>query len=146
MKFWLRWIANGSALFLALYLVDSIAGGRLRVEAVWIAVVLAVVLGLINSLIRPLHRVKSKPRAAAVRAVATVVVNWIVLQSLIWGGVSLSSTSLVWTLALAAFLSLLAGIINWLIGFKSKEKARPATRERAEARPSRARQGRTPGS
>ena len=46
----------------------------------------------------------------------TVLVNALVLQAMVWAG-ALSSTGFVWVLAAAAFLALLGGVINWLIGF-----------------------------
>ena len=123
MRFLLRWIANGLAIYLALYLVDSVAGGRFRVSAVWLVVILAVLLGLLNSLFRPLRRVRSRPLVA---------------------------------LFAAAFISVLAGAISWLVGFPSKEKPRTTgregsvagegatTRERTEVRPARERETRAP--
>ncbi len=81
---------------------------------------LAVLLGLLNSLVRPLYRVKAKPGMAIGEAVATVLFNTLVLQIVIWAGGPLSATSVAWVLATAAFLTLLGGLINWLIGFKEK--------------------------
>ncbi len=134
MKFMFRWVANALCFYLALYLLDSLAAPRFWVQAVWAAVVLAVFLGLLNSLIRPLHKVKTRPRRAITAAVLTVLVNTLILQVFVWAGAGLSATSVVWVLAAAVFLSVLGGVINWLIGFRSKEKpggaAREAVRER----------------
>jgi putative membrane protein len=132
-KFWLRWTANSIAIYLALYLVDSVAGGRFRVEALWAAVIIAVLLGFLNSLVRPLRRLRSKPVVALSSAVLTVLVNTLVLQVFVWIGEALSAQSFAWVLAVAAFISLVAGTINWLIGFKSKEKQRASAQRRREA-------------
>jgi putative membrane protein len=156
MRFLLRWIANGLAIYLALYLVDSVAGGRFRVQALWVVVILAVFLGLLNSLFRPLRRVRSKPLVALFAAAFTVLVNALILYLFAWTGLPVSATSFVWILAVAAFISVLAGAISWLVGFPSKEKPRPTgrqgsvagegtpTRERTEVRPPRERETRVP--
>jgi len=134
MKTMLRWTANAVAFYLALYLVDSVAGGRFKIGAVWVAVVLAVILGLLNSLIRPLHRVKSKPGLAISEAVVTVLINALVLQIVIWAGGPLSTAGIAWVFVMAAFLALLGSVINWLIGFKKKETPASRARERRAAR------------
>jgi uncharacterized membrane protein YvlD (DUF360 family) len=136
-KFWIRWTANSLTVFLALYLVDSVAGGRFRVSAVWVAVTAAVLLGLVNSLVRPLRRARSKPLVAALGTVLTLLVNFLVLQVFVWSGSSLAAESLVWILAVAVFVSVLTGTVSWLVGFSSKEKQRAATRRQTEAGPPR---------
>ena len=146
MTSWLRWTANAVAFFLALYLVDSVAAGRFKVQALWVAVVLAVLLGLLNSFVRPLRGLKSKPLSALIVAVLTVLVNSLILQLFVWTGASLAATSFVWVLVVGAFVSLLAGVINWLIGFDSKEKTHQAAREKTGSRISRAGGQRTPRS
>jgi len=146
MKFWLRWTADSVAFFLSLYLVDSVLSGRFRIHEVWVAIVLALALGLLNSLIRPLRRWKTRPLWATATAVSTVLLNALVLQIVLWAGGPLSANSFVWVLAVALLLSVLAGAINSLIGFSSKEKVRPAGRERAETRPLGTREKRTPRS
>ncbi len=132
MKFWLRWTSNSVAIYLALYLIDSVAGGRFRVEAVWAAVIVAVLLGFLNSLVRPLRRLRSKPVVALSSAILTVLINALVLQVFVWIGASLSAQGFAWVLAVAVFISLLTGTINWLVGFKSKEKPRAAARRQRE--------------
>jgi putative membrane protein len=134
MRFMFRWIANAISFYLALYLVDSLIAPRFLVEAVWVAVILAVVLGLLNSLIRPLHMIKNKPWYAVTVAVTTVLVNALILQLFIWAGAPLTSTHFVWVLVMAAFVTLLGGVLNWLIGFKAKEKPSTIIRERRAAR------------
>jgi uncharacterized membrane protein YvlD (DUF360 family) len=135
MKFLLRWIANSIAFYLALYLVDSLVAPRFHIQAVWLAAILAVFLALLNSLVRPLHRLRSRQFPALTIAVLTVPVNALILQVFIWVKAPLSATSIVWVLIMAASLSLLAGVLNWLVGFKKKEKPGAAARERRTARP-----------
>ena len=124
MKLALRFVANAMAVFLALYLVDSVAGGRFVLAGVWAAVIPALLLGFLNSLVRPLHWLRSKPLYALAGAVLTVLVNALILQALVWAG-AISSTGFAWVLAAAALVSLVTGAINWLIGFGGTEKARP---------------------
>jgi putative membrane protein len=132
----LRWVANSIAFYLALYLVDSLVAPRFWVKAVWIAILAALFLGLLNSLIRPLYRVRSKPMLAIAETVFTVAINALVLQVLIWVGAPLSATNVVWVFIAAAFLALLGGTNNWLIGFKQKEKPGSIARERRTERSS----------
>jgi putative membrane protein len=132
-KFWLRWLANGIAIFLALYLVDSLLHGRFKIEATWAAVLAAILLGFINSFVRPLHRVRSRPQRAVLVAVATVLVNALLLQIFVWVGADVTSTGFQWVLLAAAFVTLVTGLINWLIGFAGKEGPRPTIRERTRA-------------
>jgi putative membrane protein len=139
----LRWVANALAIFLALYLVDSVARGGFRVQAVWVAVVLALLLGLLNSLVRPLRRAHTKPSNALLSTALTVLVNALILQIFVWAGASLTARNFAWTLAVAAFVSLLAGTINHLVGFETGEKARPSGLRRTEAGPRRKRTERT---
>lgn len=133
MRAFLRWVANAVAFYLALYLVDSVAEGRFRVRAVWVAVVLAVLLGLVNSLIRPLRRVRSKPFLAISEAVLTVLLNALVLQIFLWTPAPLSAAHVGWVFLVAAFLSLLGGTLNWLIGFKKKKEPPIITRDSQHA-------------
>jgi uncharacterized membrane protein YvlD (DUF360 family) len=132
-KFWLRWLANGTAIFLGLYLVDSLLHERFRLEATWAAVIAAVLLGFVNSFVRPLHRARSKPLLAALTVAVTVLVNALILQIFVWVGVDVTTQGFRWVLLAAAFVTLLAGLINWLVGFNHKERPRPAMREKRGA-------------
>jgi uncharacterized membrane protein YvlD (DUF360 family) len=129
LKFMLRWIANGLAFYLALYLVDSLVGPRFWIEKGWIAIVLAILLGCINSLIRPLPRFRTKRNRALTVALLTFIGNALVLLILIVAGAPLSVTNPVWIIVVAVFLTLLAMLLNWLIGFKQKGKPKVITRE-----------------
>ena len=132
MRFWLRWIANGIAVFLALFLVDSLLHERFRFEATWPAVVAAIVLGLPNSLVRPLHRVRSNPFRAVVVVLLTILVNALIVQLFVWVGADLTTLGFVWVLIAAAFVTLVSGLINWQTGFAQKGRPR-AARERPGA-------------
>ena len=133
MKLWLRWLANGMAIFLGLYLVDSLLHQRFRLEATWAAVIAAVLLGFVNSFVRPLHRARSKPLLAALTVIVTVLVNALILQIFVWVGADVTTQGFLWVLLAAAFVTLLTGLINWLVGFNQKGKPRPAVREKRAA-------------
>jgi uncharacterized membrane protein YvlD (DUF360 family) len=133
-RFWLRWLANGIAIFLALYLVDSLLHERFRLEATWAAVVAAVLLGFVNSLIRPLHRARSKPLRAALVVIVTILVNALILQTFVWLGADVSTRSFLWILVAAAFVTLLAALINWQIGFNPKGRPRPTIVDKPDTR------------
>jgi putative membrane protein len=130
MKFLLRWLANAVAFYLALYLVDSLIAPRFWLNAVWLAVILAVLLGLFNSFIKPLYKIRTRPRRALAAAVFTIAMNTLILEIFVLIGAPLSTTSPVWVVAAALFLSLLGGVLNWLIGFKSKQKPGTIAREK----------------
>jgi putative membrane protein len=125
-KFWLRWVANSIAIFLALYLADSLLHERFHLEATWAGVLAAILLGFINGFVRPLHRARSKPHRATVTVILTVVVNALVLQLFVWVGADVQTQGFVWVLLAGAFVTLLAGLINWQVGFHQKDKPRPS--------------------
>ena len=135
MKFWLRWLANGMAIFLALYLADSVLHERFHLAKTWPAVLAAVILGFLNSFVRPLHRVRSKPQRAALATIVTLLVNTLILQLFVWVGAEVSSRGFVWVFLAAALVTLVSGLVNWQIGFGRKEKPRPGMPEgRRQAR------------
>jgi putative membrane protein len=143
MKLAVRFVANAVAVFLALYLVDSVAGGRFIIREEWEAVILALLLGFLNSLVRPLHRLRAKPLYALVTAVLTVLVNALILQAMVWAG-AITVAGFAWVLAAAALLALVTGAISWLIGFGGTERARPRSAWRNEQRQAGARSERPP--
>ena len=110
--------------------MDTLLHGRFRLEATWAAVVAAILLGFVNSFVRPLHRARSKPLRAALVVVLTVLVNAILLQIFVWVGADVSTQGFIWVLVAAAFVTLLAGLINWLVGFNRTERPRPFIREK----------------
>jgi putative membrane protein len=123
-KFLERFVANVVAVYLALYLVDSVANGRFRVGGVWVAILLALVLGFLNSLIRPLHRVRAKTVRALIVALLTLIANSLIVQVFAWA-TPLAVATLTWLLLVAVFISVLMGVLNWLIGFAAPVKGRP---------------------
>jgi uncharacterized membrane protein YvlD (DUF360 family) len=129
-KFWLRWLADGIAIFLALYLVDSLLHERFHLEATWAGVAMAFVLSFLNSFIRPLQWGKSKPQRAALVTIINVLVNALIIQLFVWVKVELTTAGFIWVLLTATFVTLLAGVINWLVGFGPKDKPRSTVRER----------------
>ena len=133
MKFWLRWLADGIAIFLALYLMDSLLHERFHLEATWAGVLAAVILGFLNSFVRPLHRVKSKPQRAALVAALSLLVNALILQLFVWVGADVTTRGFLWVLFTAALVTVVSGLINWQVGFGHKEKPRPSVRERPGA-------------
>lgn len=134
MKFLQRFIANGVAVYLALYLVDSVANGRFQVGAVWVAVLLSLAVGFVNSLIRPLHRIRTRtPRSLTVTAL-TLIANCLIVQVFAWA-TPLSVANLSWVLLIAVFVSVLTGALNWLIGFAAPEKGRPSERTKRAGAP-----------
>jgi uncharacterized membrane protein YvlD (DUF360 family) len=130
-KGFLRFVTNGVAVFLALYLIDSVVPQDLVVKSVWAAVIIGIVLGFVNSLARPLPRARSKPLYAGVAALLTLLVNALVLQLMAWAG-ALEVLNAGVVFVAAAFLALVTGTISWLIGFGRSGKTRPLTVEREE--------------
>ncbi|MCX8033055.1 MAG: phage holin family protein [Thermoleophilia bacterium] len=134
MKFVLRWLTNGIAFYLAVYLVDSVAKGRFRIEAVWVAIVLAAVLALPNSFVRPFRATRRHLLSATLEVLTPIALNTLLLYVFIWAQAPLEATNPLWVILVAAFLTLLAGVLNWLIGFRKKQPPRIVTRVSALAR------------
>ena len=76
---------------------------------------------------------ESKPHRAALTVVVTVLVNALILQLFVWVGADVTTKGFAWVLLAAAFVALLAGLINWQVGFGQKEKPRPTIREKTGA-------------
>jgi uncharacterized membrane protein YvlD (DUF360 family) len=123
----IRWISNTLALFIGLYLLDSLAHGGIQTQAAWAAFLIAVLLGLLNSLVRPLPRLRDKPQNAALSAALTIFFNALIIEilSLIQSPISVRNP--LWALAAGLFIAALTGVINWLIGFDKKTKERQDT-------------------
>ena len=124
MKFLERFVANAVAVYLALYLVDSVANGRFHVGGVWVAILLGLVLSFLNSLIRPLHRIRAKTARALIMTLLTLIANSLIVQIFAWA-TPLAVANLSWLLLVAVFLSVLTGVLSWLIGFAAPVKGRP---------------------
>jgi putative membrane protein len=123
----IRWISNTLALFVGLYLLDSLAHGGIQVKAAWAAFLIALLLGLLNSLVRPLPRLRDKPMNAALSALLTIVFNAFVIEILSLAGSPMTVRNPVWALVAGLFIAVLTGVINWLVGFDKKTKERQDT-------------------
>ncbi len=126
MKFLVRWIANGLAIYLALYLLDSVLAFRFHLAAAYPAILSAVFLGFGNSFIKPLYKARSRRFQATVITALTVLTNFLFLHVFVWAGGGITTSHFSWVLLAAALVSFLCGLINWLIGFRPKERPRPA--------------------
>ena len=80
MRFLYRWIANGLAFYLTLYLVDSLVAPRFLIERGWIAIVLAILLGGANSFIRPFPDFRTRRVRALTVMLLTVVGNMLFME------------------------------------------------------------------
>jgi hypothetical protein len=123
-----RWAANGLAFYLALYLVDSLVAPRFYLEKGWIAIVLATLLGGINSLIRPFPRFKTRRNRALTVVLLTVIGNMLFIEIVILLGAPLIASNPGWVLLTAILLTLLAALLNWIIGFRPKPPSKVVTR------------------
>lgn len=123
MRYLLRFVGNTIAIYLGLYLTDSVAKGRFVVGAVWAAILFAVLAGFMNSFIRPLPRIRKKPARAGTIAALTLAANILLLQIFVWI-TPLRAANLAWVLLVAAFVVVLTGVINWLVGFEAPAKER----------------------
>ena len=93
MRLLYRWIANGLAFYLALYLVDSVLAPRFYIRSGWIAIVLAILLGGANSLVRPFPALRTKPGRALTAVLLTAIGNTIFIELLILFGAPLFASS-----------------------------------------------------
>lgn len=128
MRFLLRWAVNAVTFYLGLYLIDTLISPCFYVRKVWIAVVLAVLMGGYNSLIRPFPRFKTRRKRSFGFFGLTVLANFIFMQIIVLVGSPLTGNPFCIIVA-AIFLTLLAALMNHLIGFKPKDKTRVPTRE-----------------
>jgi uncharacterized membrane protein YvlD (DUF360 family) len=129
LRFTYRWATNALAFYLALYLVDSLIAPRFYIEKGWAAVVLGILLGALNSLVRPFPRFKTRRNRALTVVGLTVIANWLFLHLVMWLGAPVSATNPIWVLGTAIFLTLLAALLNHIVGFKPKEQPKVVTRE-----------------
>jgi uncharacterized membrane protein YvlD (DUF360 family) len=145
-KFLARWLADGLAIYLALYLLDSVLGPRLHLAAAYPAILAGVFLGVGNAFVKPLYRAAERPLQAVLVTCVVVLLNLLFLHLFVWAGHGITTTHFGWVLAAAALITLLSGTCNWLIGFRAKEKPRPATGLNARRRTTRDREGAGAGS
>ena len=145
MRFLYRWIANGLAFYLTLYLVDSLVAPRFLIERGWIAIVLAILLGGANSFIRPFPDFRTRRVRALTVMLLTVVGNMLFMELLILFGAPLWATNPGWVFLAAIFLTLVAALLNWLIGFRPPPPSKVVTRRLGVAKDVDDRQKRTGG-
>jgi uncharacterized membrane protein YvlD (DUF360 family) len=123
-----RWIANMFTLFFGLYLLDTLMAPYFYVRKLWIAIVLAILLGAINSTNRPFRGYKNNRGRAFGFFGLTALGNYLFIQIISWLGAPLTGNALAIMVA-AAVLTLLAGLINHIVGFKPKKQRDVVTRE-----------------
>ena len=128
MRFVYRWLANIVAFYVGLYFVDTLISPFGLIKKQWLAIVLAVILAAINSTIRPFPKFKVNRGRAFGFFGLTALGNYVFLQIIALLGAPLSTNSFS-LIFLAIFLTLLAGAINHLVGFKPKDQPRVVTRE-----------------
>jgi steroid 5-alpha reductase family enzyme len=128
LRFVVRWLANGLAFYLGLYLVDSLIAPWFYIRKGWIAIVLAILLGCANSLVHPFPRFKAKRNRSLGFFALTVLGNFFFMQIIIWLGAPLSAPNPIAVMFTALFLTLLAALMNHVVGFKPKEQSKVVTR------------------
>jgi uncharacterized membrane protein YvlD (DUF360 family) len=115
-------------LFFGLYLLDTLMAPYFYVRKLWIAIVLAILLGAINSTNRPFRGYKNNRGRAFGFFGLTALGNYLFIQIISWLGAPLTGNALAIMVA-AAVLTLLAGLINHIVGFKPKKQRDVVTRE-----------------
>lgn len=128
MRFLYRWAANGLAFYLGLYLVDTLIAPWFYIRRGWIAIVLAVLMSCVNSMIRPFPRFKTRRKRSFGFFGLTALGNYLFMQIIVLLGSALTGNPFGVLLA-AIFLTLLAALMNHLIGFKPKEGPDIPTRD-----------------
>jgi hypothetical protein len=115
-------------LFFGLYLLDTLMAPYFYVRKLWLAIVLAILLGAINSTNRPFRGYKTNRGRAFGFFGLTALGNYLFIQIISWLGAPLTGNALAMMFA-AAVLTLLAGLINHIVGFKPKKQRDVVTRE-----------------
>jgi hypothetical protein len=128
LRFVYRWVSNGLALFFGLYLVDTMIAPYFHLRKVWLGIVLAVLLSAINSTNRPFRGYKVNRGRAFGFFGLTALGNYLFMAIISWMGAPLTGNAVAFMFA-AVFLTLLAALINHLVGFKPKEQPKVVTRE-----------------
>ncbi len=128
MRYIYRLAINALTFYLGLYLVDTLLAPHFLLKRVWIAIVLAVLLAAINSTNLPFRGYKTNRGRAYGIFGLTVLGNYLFMQIVAWVGAPLSAHPIAIMFA-AAFLTILAGAMNHLVGFKPKEQKKVITRE-----------------
>ena len=139
MRFLLRWAVNTLTFYLAFYLVDTLLSPCFYLSNSWIAIVLAVPMAFYNSRIRPFPRFKTRRKRSFGFFGLTVLANFLFMQIIALVSSPLQGNPFCIILA-AIFVTLLAALMNHLIGFKPKDKSKVPTREQGLTTEGRARQ------
>jgi uncharacterized membrane protein YvlD (DUF360 family) len=128
LRFVYRWIANGLAFFFGLYLVDTLIAPYFYLRKLWLAIVIAVLMSAINSTNRPFRGYKANRGRALGFFGLTALGNYLFMAIVSWAGAPLTGNAMAFMFA-AVFLTLLAALLNHLVGFKPKEQPKVVTRE-----------------
>lgn len=128
MRYTLRFISNALAFFLGLYLIDTMLAPHFYLMHLWMAIVLALVLGAANSTNPPFRGFKTNRGRAFGFFALTVLANYLVMQitALIFESFSGNPIAIMFA---AIFLTLLAALLNHLVGFKPTEQPKVVTRD-----------------
>ena len=118
MRFWLRWIANGIAIFLGalpdgLACSTSASTSRPPGRWWWRPSSWASSTASSGRSTAPGASLSARPWSPSV----TVLVNAFILQLFVWVGADVTSRGFLWVLLAAAFVTLVTGLINWQVGF-----------------------------
>ena len=127
MRFAFRWISNMLALFFGMYLLDTLMAPHFYLSHLWIAIFLSVVMGAANSTNRPFRGYKTNRGRAFGFFGLTALANYLVLQ--IMAVATSMSGNPVAIMFVAVCLTLLAALMNRLVGFKPAEQPKVVTRE-----------------
>ena len=129
MRFLYRWLANALAFFFGLYLIDTLIAPHFYVRKLWIAILLALLMGAANSTNRPFRKYESNRRRAFGFFGLTALANYLFMQIISWLGAPLTGNLFAFMFA-AVCLTLLAALMNYIVGFKPPDEPKVVTRER----------------
>ncbi len=122
-----RLIASILAFFFGLYLLDTVMTPYFFLGHLWIAIVLAIFMGAANSTNRPFRGYKSNRGRAFGFFGLTALANYLALQ--IMAAATSMSGNPVAIMFAAVCLTLLAALINHVVGFKPAQQPKVVTRE-----------------
>jgi hypothetical protein len=124
----LRVFVSVLGFFLGLYLADTLLAPYFYISQLWMAILLAIVMGAANSTNRPFRGFKANKGRAFGFFGLTALANYLILQitALIFDSLSGNPIAIMFT---AVFLTLLAALLNHVVGFKPVEQPKVITRE-----------------
>ncbi|RPI78087.1 MAG: phage holin family protein [Chloroflexi bacterium] len=131
-KFFLRWLINAVALYVAVVVVQNATGGITLQNDSWLTYVLAaLIFGFVNALLRPLLTILTCPLIILTLGLFTLIINTFLfyLVGIIgsWFGVGYTLSSF-WDALLGAVIVSVVSFALSLI-FKDELKERPRWRE-----------------